>query len=333
MRDFAPAHPVGWSALTLRYDGPGVVDARLVFRFEDGTELVQHLAKTGRNAFFGLVRPPRPLASLAVAVSGSAALAAPPPWSSAPCRPGEQRRALLRRALAVLRGDPRSFPWRLARFAVQMSRSGRTAIPATTAAAHARGRLRAVARALRRAARGRGRFHRGRLARLGAAADLHRDGRARPRRRRPRRAAGEPRRPALPRLGAAGARRRRAPRTTRAARLRPGRPRRRARRGAGRLRPAAAPRHAAAPARAAGAGAGGSRARPAPSSSTPTRTGSTRTAPARRRCSSRPGRRRGCCRPTASATPAASRWRRCAASACRPRTARRSSASRPGGTT
>ncbi len=132
MRDFAPALPVGWSAVTLRYDGPGVADARLIFRFEDGAELVQHLAKTGRNAFFGMVRPARPLASLTVAVSGSADLAAPAVLEVRPVPRWEQRRALVRRAAAVLRGDPRSFPWRLARFAVQMSRSGRTVIPQAT---------------------------------------------------------------------------------------------------------------------------------------------------------------------------------------------------------
>ena len=134
MRDFATPHPVGWSALTLRYDGPGIVDARLIFRFDDGTALVQHLGKTGRNAFFGMVRPTRPLASLAVAVSGSADLAAPDVLEFRPVGPWEQRRALLLRAAAVLRGDPRSFPWRLARFAVQMSRSGRTVIPMSTEA-------------------------------------------------------------------------------------------------------------------------------------------------------------------------------------------------------
>ena len=134
MRDVAAPHPVGWSALTLRYDGPGIADARLVFRFDDGTTLVQHLAKTGRNAFFGMVRPWRPLASLAVAVSGSADLAAPAVLEFRPVPPWEQRRALLRRALSVLRGDPRSFPWRLARFAVQMSRSGRSVIPTSTEA-------------------------------------------------------------------------------------------------------------------------------------------------------------------------------------------------------
>ena len=132
VRDFAPAHPVGWSALTLRYDGPGVVDARLAFRFDDGTELVQHLAKTGRNVFFGMVRPSRPLLGIAVAVSGSADLAAPAVLEFRPVPPWERRRALVRRAAAVLRGDPRSFPWRLARFAVQLSRSGRTVIPVST---------------------------------------------------------------------------------------------------------------------------------------------------------------------------------------------------------
>ena len=134
VRDFTPPHPVGWSAITLRYGGPGIAEARLIFRFDDGTELAQHLAKTGRNAFFGMVRPSRPLACLAVAVSGSAALAAPSLLEFRPVPRWEQRRALVRRAAAVLRGDPRSFPWRLARFAVQLSRSGRTVIPVSTEA-------------------------------------------------------------------------------------------------------------------------------------------------------------------------------------------------------
>ena len=111
-----------------------MVDARLLFTFEDGTELPQHLAKTGRNAFFGMVRPARALRGVAVLVSGSAALATPRHVDFRPVPVWEQRRALVSRALAVLRGDPRSFPWRLARFAVQMSRQGRTAIPVATEA-------------------------------------------------------------------------------------------------------------------------------------------------------------------------------------------------------
>ena len=129
VRAFDPPCPVGWHALTLAYDGPGVVDARLLFTFADGTALPQHLAKTGRNAFFGMVRPARPLASVAVLVSGSAALDAPRLLAFRPVPAWERRRALLRRAVSVLRGDPRSFPWRLARFAVQLSRQGRTVIP------------------------------------------------------------------------------------------------------------------------------------------------------------------------------------------------------------
>ncbi len=129
VRDLAPACPVGWYAVTLRYDGPGVADARLLLAFDDGSTLLQHLAKTGRNAFFGMFRPVRPLAGIAVAVSGSAALAAPSLLEFRAVPAWEQRRALLSRALGVLRGEPRSFPWRLARFAVQMSRQGRTTIP------------------------------------------------------------------------------------------------------------------------------------------------------------------------------------------------------------
>lgn len=134
VRDFDPPWPVGWYALTLAYHGPGVADARLVFTFDDGTVLPQLLAKTGRNAFFGMVRPTRPLRGVAVAVSGSADIGAPHALVFRPVPVWEQRRALLRRAVAVLRGDPRSFPWRLARFAVQMSRQGRTAIPLATEA-------------------------------------------------------------------------------------------------------------------------------------------------------------------------------------------------------
>ncbi len=132
MHAFDPPGALGWHALTLAYDGPGLVDARLIFTFEDGTTLPQHLAKTGRNAFFGMVRPARPLRGIAVAVSGSARLDAPRLLEFRPVPPWEQRRALLRRAMTVLRGDPRSFPWRLARFAVQMSRQGRTTIPLAT---------------------------------------------------------------------------------------------------------------------------------------------------------------------------------------------------------
>ncbi len=131
---FDPPGALGWHALTLVYDEPGIVDARLLFTFDDGTVLPQHLAKTGRNAFFGMVRPARPLRSLAVAVSGSARLDTPRLLEFRPVPPWEQRRAMLRRAVTVLRGDPRSFPWRLARFAVQMSRQGRTTIPLATEA-------------------------------------------------------------------------------------------------------------------------------------------------------------------------------------------------------
>lgn len=164
VHDIVPSRLLGWHALTLAYDGPGVVDARLLFTFEDGTELPQHLAKTGRNTFFGMVRPARALRGVAVLVSGSAALATPRHVDFRPVPVWEQRRALVRRALAVLRGDPRSFPWRLARFAVQMSRQGRTAIPVATEArspeaAYALWRERFDERPEAEAA-----FHRGRLA-------------------------------------------------------------------------------------------------------------------------------------------------------------------------
>ena len=134
VHDVAPPRLLDWHAMTLAYDGPGVVDARLLFTFEDGTTLPGHLAKTGRNAFFGMVRPARALREVAVLVTGSAALAEPRHLAFRPVPVWEQRRALVRRALAVLRGDPRSFPWRLARFAVQLSRQGRTAIPVATEA-------------------------------------------------------------------------------------------------------------------------------------------------------------------------------------------------------
>ena len=132
VQDFSPAWPAAWYSLTLDYDGPGVVDARIELLFEDGTRLPQHLAKTGRHAFYGLYRPGTPLAGVAVAVSGSGALADPRHIAFRAVSPWEQRRALLRRCFAVLKGDPRSFPWRAARFAVQLQRQGRTTIPQTT---------------------------------------------------------------------------------------------------------------------------------------------------------------------------------------------------------
>ncbi len=166
VRDMPVPAPVGWYALTLAYDGPGIVDARLVFTFSDGTVLPQHLAKTGRNAFFAMVRPPLPLRRIAVVVSGSAADRAPALIEFRPVPPWEQRRALLRRAAAVLRGEPRSFPWRVARFVVSMRRQGRTSIPVTTEAyspeaAYALWRERFDERPEEEAG-----FHRARLARL-----------------------------------------------------------------------------------------------------------------------------------------------------------------------
>ncbi len=134
VQDFSPAWIPGWYSLTLDYDGPGVVDARIELLFADGTRLPQHLAKTGRLTFYGLYRPGTPLAGVAVSVSGSGALAVPRRLVFRAVSPWEQRRALLRRCLAVLKGDPRSFPWRAARFAVQLQRQGRTTIPQTTEA-------------------------------------------------------------------------------------------------------------------------------------------------------------------------------------------------------
>ena len=166
VHDFSPAWPAAWYSLTLAYDGPGVVDARIELLFEDGTRLPQHLAKTGRHAFFGLYRPGTALAGVAVAVSGSATLAAPRHIAFRAVSPWEQRRALLRRCLAVLKGDPRSFPWRAARFAVQLQRQGRTTIPQTTetrspAAAYALWRERFDERPEAEAA-----FHRARVERV-----------------------------------------------------------------------------------------------------------------------------------------------------------------------
>ena len=103
---------------------PGIVDARIELLFADGTRLPQHLAKTGRHAFYGLYRPGTPLAGVAVAVSGSGNLAAPRQIAFRAVTPWEQRRALLRRCLAVLKGDPRGFLWRAARFAVSAPASG-----------------------------------------------------------------------------------------------------------------------------------------------------------------------------------------------------------------
>ena len=132
VQDFAPAWTAGWYSLTLDYDTPGVVDASFELLFADGTRLPQHLAKTGRHAFHGLYRPGTPLAGVAITVSGSGNLAAPHRIAFRAVSPWEQRRALLRRCLAVLKGDPRGFLWRAARFAVQLQRQGRTTIPQTT---------------------------------------------------------------------------------------------------------------------------------------------------------------------------------------------------------
>ena len=166
VQDFAPPLPATWHALTLAYDGPGIADARLLFVFADGTELVQQLARTGRNTFLGMVRPSRPLARVAVLISGSMRLDRPHLLAFRPVPLSEQRWALLTRAVAVLRGDPRSFPWRVARFIVQMSRGGRTTIPRpaearSPEASYALWRERFDERPEAEAA-----FHRGRIAEL-----------------------------------------------------------------------------------------------------------------------------------------------------------------------
>lgn len=131
-RGFEPPLPCRWHRIELVYGPSGVVDARLAFVFEDGTRLPQHLAKTGRNRFAGLFRPLRPVVRLEIDVTGSALLAEPSAISLRTVSTWEQRLALLRRGLDVLKGDPRSFPWRLVRFAIQLQRQGRTTIPITT---------------------------------------------------------------------------------------------------------------------------------------------------------------------------------------------------------
>ena len=181
VRRCAPPLPVGWYEVTLAYEGPGVADARLVFLFADGSRLPQTLARTGRNAFSALVRPSRPLAGLAIEVSGSAALAAPRSLAVRPVAAWEQRRALLARR-------PRGAARRSSLGALARRAFPRADDPARPDhdPAHARGAaagrgLRALAGAIRRGFRSRGRLpgrpHRG----LGASASFRRRGGAGPR--------------------------------------------------------------------------------------------------------------------------------------------------------
>ena len=133
-RSFAPPLAPAWMRVDLAYPPDGMVDARLTFVFADGTHLPQRLAKVGRNRFRGLFRPALPLEAIEIHLSGSAPLDAPIVCSVRPVAAWERRLALLRRSLDVLRGDPRSFLWRAARFAVQVRRQGRTTIPIAAAA-------------------------------------------------------------------------------------------------------------------------------------------------------------------------------------------------------
>ncbi len=132
-RSFAPPLPPAWMRIDLAYPPDGVVDARLIFVFVDGTRLPQRLAKLGRNRFRGLFRPASPVGAVEIHLSGSAPLDTPLVCSLRPVSAWERRLALLRRSLDVLRGDPRSFLWRAARFAVQVRRQGRTTIPIAAA--------------------------------------------------------------------------------------------------------------------------------------------------------------------------------------------------------
>ncbi len=130
-RSFDPPLPSAWCRVELAYGPAGMVDARIVLVFADGARLPQHFSKVGRNRFVGLFRPAMPLARLDIEVAGSAPLDNPVVLRLQPVSPWEQRGALLRRSLDVLKGDPRSFLWRAARFAIQLQRQGRTTIPVT----------------------------------------------------------------------------------------------------------------------------------------------------------------------------------------------------------
>lgn len=131
---FDPPLPTGWFSLDWAGADEGVVDARLILVFEDGTRLPQTMAKIGRNRCRALFSPAKPLAGLDLVLSGSSR---PETWSAPTLRevsPWEQRLALLRRCIDVLRGDLKSLPWRAARFLIQVRRQGRTSIPITTLA-------------------------------------------------------------------------------------------------------------------------------------------------------------------------------------------------------
>ena len=132
-RSFDPPLPATWFRVELAYGLEGMVDACLAFGFQNGTRLPHHLAKVGRNSFLGLFRPAMPLAHLDLEVSGSLALDQPWRLEVRPVSKWERSRALFRRGLEVLKGDPRSVLWRAARFAVQLRRQGRTTIPTTSA--------------------------------------------------------------------------------------------------------------------------------------------------------------------------------------------------------
>lgn len=133
-RRFDPPLPSAWNRVELAYEPAGMVDARIALVSADGSRLPQHFAKIGRNRFAGMFRPSMPLARLDIEVSGSAPLDTPTVLRLRPVSPWEQRGALLRRSLEVLKGDPRSFLWRAARFAVQVRRQGRSTIPIMAAA-------------------------------------------------------------------------------------------------------------------------------------------------------------------------------------------------------
>ncbi len=132
-RSFDPPLSGAWYRLELTYGAAGMVDARIALVFQDGSRLPQHFAKVARNRFVGLFRPAMPLARMDIEVSGSIPLDQPSELGLRALSKWEQRGALLRRSLDVLKGDPRSFLWRAARFAIQMQRQGRTTIPMTPA--------------------------------------------------------------------------------------------------------------------------------------------------------------------------------------------------------
>ena len=128
-RYFEPPLQPEWQALELGFGPRGIADARLILTFADGARLPQPFPKIARNRFRTLFRPMAPLTKLEIELTGTVTLAAPLHLALRTISTWEQRRALLGRALSVLRGDPRSFPWRLARVLVQLKRQGRSVIP------------------------------------------------------------------------------------------------------------------------------------------------------------------------------------------------------------